>query len=78
MRLQRTNAHTFVFVSHDLNEAIRIADRIAIMEGGALVQIGTPEEIVTNPAGEYVRSFFHGVDIGGIVASGDTAEKTRG
>jgi glycine betaine/proline transport system ATP-binding protein len=77
LRLQRTSAHTLVFVSHDLDEAIRIGDRIAVIEGGALVQIGTPEEIVTNPADEYVRSFFHGVDIGRVVAAGDTAEKAR-
>jgi glycine betaine/proline transport system ATP-binding protein len=70
VRLQQKDAHTIVFISHDLDEAIRIGDRIAIMEGGAVVQIGTPEEIVTNPANEYVRSFFHGVDISKVFRRG--------
>ncbi len=73
VRLQSTHAHTIVFISHDLDEAIRIGDRIAIMEGGAIVQIGTPEEIVTNPADDYVRSFFHGVDVSKVFSAGDIA-----
>ena len=74
VRLQQTEAHTIVFISHDLDEAIRIGDRIAIMEGGAVVQIGTPEEIVTRPANEYVRSFFYGVDVAKVFRAGDIAE----
>lgn len=74
VRLQQHEAHTIVFISHDLDEAIRIGDRIAIMEGGAVVQIGTPEEIVTNPANEYVRSFFYGVDVSKVFNAGDIAE----
>jgi len=74
VRLQQAQAHTIVFISHDLDEAIRIGDRIAIMEGGALVQIGTPEEIVTRPANEYVRSFFYGVDVSKVLKAGDIAE----
>jgi len=74
VRLQQQDAHTIVFISHDLDEAIRIGDRIAIMEDGALVQIGTPEEIVTNPANEYVRSFFYGVDVSKVFSAGDIAE----
>jgi glycine betaine/proline transport system ATP-binding protein len=73
--LQQRKAHTIVFISHDLDEAIRIGDRIAIMEGGAIVQIGTPEEIVTNPANEYVRSFFYGVDVSKVFSAGDIAQK---
>ncbi|ANK85701.1 MULTISPECIES: quaternary amine ABC transporter ATP-binding protein [Rhizobium] len=57
LRLQRTQTRTVVFVTHDLDEAIRLADRIAIMEGGRIVQIGTPEELVTRPATDYVRRF---------------------
>ncbi|WP_018238626.1 glycine betaine/L-proline ABC transporter ATP-binding protein [Ensifer sp. BR816] len=57
LRLQQTHTRTVVFVTHDLDEAIRIADRIAIMEGGRIVQIGTPEELVTRPATDYVRRF---------------------
>jgi len=74
VRLQQTQAHTIVFISHDLDEAIRIGDRIAIMEDGAVVQIGTPEEIVTKPANEYVRSFFYGVDVSKVFKAGDIAE----
>jgi len=74
VRLQEQEAHTIVFISHDLDEAIRIGDRIAIMEGGSVVQIGTPEEIVTRPANEYVRSFFYGVDVSKVFKAGDIAE----
>jgi glycine betaine/proline transport system ATP-binding protein len=73
VRLQSTETHTVVFISHDLDEAIRIGDRIAIMEGGAIVQIGTPEEIVTRPANDYVRSFFYGVDVSKVFNAGDIA-----
>jgi len=52
---------TTVFITHDLDEAIRIGNRIAIMKDGRIVQIGTPEEIVTNPADEYVRDFVEGI-----------------
>ncbi len=52
---------TTVFITHDLDEAIRIGNRIAIMKDGMIVQIGTPEEIVTNPIDEYVRDFVEGI-----------------
>jgi glycine betaine/proline transport system ATP-binding protein len=74
VRLQQNESHTVVFVSHDLDEAIRIGDRIAIMDGGTVVQIGTPEEIVIRPANEYVRSFFYGVDVSKVFTAGDIAE----
>ncbi len=50
-----------LFITHDLDEAIRIGHRIAIMKDGVIVQIGTPEEIVTQPADEYVREFVKGI-----------------
>ncbi len=50
-----------LFITHDLDEAIRIGDHIAIMKDGILVQIGTPEEIVTNPADDYVKDFVAGI-----------------
>ncbi|MFP4168716.1 MAG: glycine betaine/L-proline ABC transporter ATP-binding protein ProV [Desulfonatronovibrionaceae bacterium] len=62
LRIQEENPRTIVFISHDLDEAIRIGDRIAIMDAGEIVQIGTPEEILKDPANDYVRSFFRGVD----------------
>lgn len=63
MRLQREHRRTVVFISHDLDEAMRIGDRIAIMQDGRFVQIDTPERIVSNPANDYVRSFFRNVDV---------------
>ena len=55
--LQRQLDRTIVFVSHDLDEALKIGTRIAIMEGGEIVQVGTPQEIVLNPCSDYVRDF---------------------
>jgi glycine betaine/proline transport system ATP-binding protein len=52
---------TTLFITHDLDEAIRIGHRIAIMKDGVIVQIGTPEEIVMNPADDYVREFVKGI-----------------
>ncbi len=52
---------TTLFITHDLDEAIRIGDRIAIMKDGVLVQVGTPEDIVMNPADDYVREFVKGI-----------------
>ena len=52
---------TTVFITHDLDEAIRIGSRIAIMNDGRIVQIGTPEDIVTNPIDDYVRDFVEGI-----------------
>lgn len=52
---------TTLFITHDLDEAIRIGDRIAIMKDGVIVQIGTPEEIVMNPVDDYVREFVQGI-----------------
>jgi glycine betaine/proline transport system ATP-binding protein len=52
---------TTLFITHDLDEAIRLGNRIAIMKDGVLVQIGTPEEIVTNPADDYVADFVAGI-----------------
>ncbi|OUR68108.1 glycine/betaine ABC transporter ATP-binding protein [Marinomonas sp. 42_23_T18] len=73
IRLQKEQSRTIVFISHDLDEAIRIGDRIAIMEGGRVVQIGTPDEIMRNPANEYVENFFKGVDVRKILKAGDIA-----
>ena len=62
LELQANLQKTIVFITHDLNEALRIGDRIAIMKDGKIMQIGTGEEILTNPANEYVRSFLEDVD----------------
>ena len=61
MELSQKLHKTTVFITHDLDEAIRIGDRIAIMKDGRIVQIGTPEEIVTQPVDDYVRDFVEGI-----------------
>ncbi len=71
LKLQDQHERTIIFISHDLDEALRIGDRIAIMEGGSIVQVGTPEEILQNPADDYVRAFFRGVDPTGVISAGD-------
>ncbi|WP_235856301.1 quaternary amine ABC transporter ATP-binding protein [Methanolobus halotolerans] len=60
--LQNKMKKTIVFVSHDLDEALKLGDRIAIMKDGYIAQIGTPEEILTSPADDYVSEFVAGVD----------------
>ena len=54
-------AKTTIFITHDLDEAIRLGTRIAIMKDGRIVQIGTPEDIVTHPADDYVRDFVQDI-----------------
>lgn len=61
IRLQSVLKKTIVFITHDFDEAIRLADRIAIMKDGEIVQQGTPEEIVLSPATDYVREFTRAV-----------------
>ena len=77
LKLQDRHERTIVFISHDLDEALRIGDRIAVMEGGRVVQVGTPEEILQNPADDYVRAFFRGVDPTGVIAAGDIARDSQ-
>lgn len=77
LRLQQVRRRTIVFISHDLDEAMRIGDRIAIMKDGHVVQIGTPEEILRNPANQYVRTFVKGVDATAVFKAGDIARKTQ-
>ncbi|MDQ0208223.1 quaternary amine ABC transporter ATP-binding protein [Alkalicoccobacillus murimartini] len=60
--LQETMKKTIIFITHDLDEALRIGDRIMIMKDGAVVQIGSPEDILTNPENDYVEKFVEDVD----------------
>lgn len=73
LKLQAEQQRTIVFVSHDLDEAFHIGNRIAIMEGGRIVQVGTPDEILRNPSDEYVRAFFKGVDVNKYLVAKDVA-----
>ncbi|MGI6452833.1 MAG: quaternary amine ABC transporter ATP-binding protein [Syntrophomonadaceae bacterium] len=61
IRLQREMHKTIIFVTHDLNEAMRMGDRMAVMRQGEFVQVGQPQEIIANPADEYVERFVHDV-----------------
>lgn len=63
LTLQSQVNKTIIFVTHDLDEALKLGDRIALMKDGVIVQIGTPEEILTRPADEYVRRFVEDVDM---------------
>ena len=75
LRLQKVQRRTIVFISHDLDEAMRIGDRIAIMRDGHVVQVGTPDEILRSPADDYVRSFVRGVDAAAVFKAGDIARQ---
>jgi len=61
IRLQYETGKTMVFITHDLPEALRLGDRIAIMRDGKIVQLGTPEELVGSPADEYVENFVRDI-----------------
>lgn len=75
LRLQQVKRRTIVFISHDLDEAMRIGDRIAIMKDGHVVQVGTPDDILRNPANDYVRDFVRGVDASRVFKAGDIARR---
>jgi glycine betaine/proline transport system ATP-binding protein len=63
LRLQKEEQRTIVFISHDIEEAIKIGGRIGIMKDGCLIQVGTPAELIQSPADDYVRDFFRNVDV---------------
>ncbi|MHA7241780.1 quaternary amine ABC transporter ATP-binding protein [Paeniglutamicibacter antarcticus] len=75
--LQASMGKTIVFITHDLNEAMFLGDRIAVMRDGEIVQIGTPDEILTNPANEYVASFVRDVDRTRVLTAGTVMENPR-
>ena len=77
MKLQQEQKRTIVFVSHDLDEALRIGNRICIMEGGRVVQVGTSDDILQRPADEYVKAFFNGVDTNKYLTAKDVALKEQ-
>lgn len=77
LRLQEEMHKTIVFISHDLDEAIRIGDRIVLMRDGAVVQEGTPEDILTSPADEYVARFVESVDISRVLTAGAVMKRSE-
>ena len=70
LRLQNLLRKTIVFITHDFDEAIRLADRIAIMKDGEIIQIGTPEDLVTRPATGYVAEFTRDVQRAKVISAG--------
>ena len=83
IRLQKTMQRTIIFITHDFAEALRLGDRIAIMKDGSFDQVGTPEEIVSNPATPYVREFVNDVprakvlSVRSVTVSGSAPEGAR-
>jgi len=77
LRLQRDLNKSIVFITHDFMEALRIADRMAIMRDGQVVQIGRPVDLILNPADEYVREFTNDVPWENVLTARDIADKTR-
>lgn len=84
LSLQRRLKKTIIFITHDLDEALKLGDRIAIMKDGVIVQVGTPEEILSKPADDYVRQFVQGVNrtkvltASSIMSEADTVTKMTG
>ncbi|KRC51305.1 glycine betaine ABC transporter ATP-binding protein [Leifsonia sp. Root227] len=77
LELQSQLGKTIVFITHDLNEAMFLGDRIAVMRDGRVVQIGTPEEILTDPANDYVESFVQDVDRARVLTAASVMEPVR-
>lgn len=77
LELQARMHKTIVFITHDLDEALKLGDRIAIMKDGEVVQIGTPEEILTDPADDYVERFVKNVDSSKVITAGSLMRKAR-
>lgn len=75
LNLQRSLHKTILFITHDLNEALKLGDRIALMKDGAVVQVGSPEDIVQHPANEYVERFLKGVDVTKVLVAQDVMKR---
>ncbi|UII57117.1 glycine betaine/L-proline ABC transporter ATP-binding protein ProV [Cytobacillus spongiae] len=77
LELQSSMEKTIVFITHDLDEALRIGDRIALMKDGAIVQIGTPEEILMNPSNDYVERFVEDVDLSKVLTASHVMKRAE-
>src|SRR5690554_6723695 len=77
VELQAKLEKTIVFITHDLNEAMFLGDRIAVMRDGRIVQIGTPEDILTDPANDYVAQFVQDVDRARVLTASSAMEPAR-
>lgn len=77
VELQSELGKTIVFITHDLNEAMFLGDRIAVMRDGRIVQVGTPEDILTDPANDYVAQFVHDVDRARVLTAASVMEPVK-
>jgi glycine betaine/proline transport system ATP-binding protein len=77
LKLESQVKKTILFITHDLDEALKMGDRVVLMKDGAVVQIGTPEDILRNPANEYVQKFLENVDITKVLTAGDVMLKPQ-
>ena len=77
INLQEKMHKTIVFISHDLDEALKLGDRIILMKDGAIVQVGTPEQILTAPATEYVARFVEDVDITKVLTAESVMKRSE-
>ncbi|KRG14404.1 quaternary amine ABC transporter ATP-binding protein [Lederbergia galactosidilytica] len=75
--LHESVGKTIIFITHDLNEALRIGDRIALMRDGVIVQIGTAEEILMDPANDYVERFVEDVDLSKVLTAGHIMKRAE-
>jgi glycine betaine/proline transport system ATP-binding protein len=75
LALQSRMHKTILFITHDLDEALKLGDRIVIMKDGSIIQVGTPEEILTNPATEYVEKFVEDVNLAKVLTAGTVMHK---
>ncbi len=78
LELQARQHRTIIFITHDLDEALKLGHRIAIMKDGEIVQIDTPENILSHPANDYVRSFVENVDRTKVITAGSIMKQTEG
>lgn len=69
LEIQENLKKTIIFITHDLDEALRIGDRIALMKDGSIIQLGTPEQIMMNPANEFVEKFVEDVDLSKVLTA---------
>ena len=76
LELQKKQSRTVVFVSHDLDEALKMGDRIGIIQNGKVAQVATPTEILRHPANDYVRAFFRGVDVSQVFTVGSITRRS--
>ncbi|MED3553808.1 quaternary amine ABC transporter ATP-binding protein [Cytobacillus praedii] len=77
LELQSTMEKTIIFITHDLDEALRIGDKIALMKDGEIVQIGSPEEILMNPSNQYVERFVEDVDLSKVLTASHVMKRAE-